>query len=145
MTLREGLAEYYRVNPGLSVPDAITSPTSAAYFHNHDCTHVVFGTHTGLLDEGINDLLTLFGVNIRALDYGKGFIVSDEAKTISKGFLNLSLIPLVWHVVRLTPKVWRHSRKMTKKWPWSPPADFLDRPLDELRAEFGIEVFRPEP
>ncbi len=144
MTLREGLAEYYRVNPGLSVPATITNETSAAYFHNHDCTHVIFGTHTGLLDEGINDMLTFFGVDIAVLDYGKGFIVTDEAKTISKGILSFSLIPLIWHVLRLTPRLWRHSRKMTQKWPWTPPPEYLDRPLNELRAEYGIEVFRPE-
>ena len=82
MTLREGLAEYYRVNPGLSDPVEINDPKSAFYFRNHDSTHVVFGTHTGELHEGINDLWTIFGVDIRLRDYAGGFFATDESKTI---------------------------------------------------------------
>ncbi len=41
MTLREGLEEYYAVNPGLSVPATIRDAKSASYFHNHDSTDLV--------------------------------------------------------------------------------------------------------
>ena len=143
-TLREGLAEYYRVNPGLVDPATIADPKSAAYFHSHDCTHVVFGTHTGPLDEGINDLYTMFGVDIRLRDYFMGFVTTAEGKTITKSLLDLSLVPLFWHTVKLVPKVWRITRSMTKKWPWRVPEALLDRPLVELRREFGIELFRFE-
>lgn len=142
MTLREGLAEYYQVNPGLSDPAKIKDETSATYFRNHDCTHVVFGTHTGLLDEGINDMLTMFGVDIRLSDYAKGFLATDEGKEITKQLINWSIFPLLWRTIKLSPKLWRHSRSMKKKWPWVPPAEIMDRPLDEIRAEYGIEVFR---
>ncbi|MGB1015058.1 MAG: hypothetical protein ACPG4T_13055, partial [Nannocystaceae bacterium] len=69
LTLREGLAEYYRVNPGLSEPAFLDHKPSATFFHRHDCTHVIFGTHTGPLDEGVNDILTLFGVKINYYGY----------------------------------------------------------------------------
>jgi hypothetical protein len=29
---------------------------------------------------------------------------------------------------------------MRKRWPWNPPDDYLDRPLGELRRDFGIRV-----
>lgn len=29
---------------------------------------------------------------------------------------------------------------MTKRWPWVPPENYLDRPLGELRREFGIHL-----
>jgi hypothetical protein len=144
MTLREGLAEYYQVNPGLSDPATIDNPASAAFFHHHDTTHVIFGTHTGPLDEGVNDMLTIFGVDVRLRDYYTGYIKTDESKSINQQFLNRSVFKLFWQTLKLTPQAWRHSRAMTKKWPWAPPAAFLDRPLDELRAEYGIEVFRPD-
>jgi hypothetical protein len=140
MTLREGLAEYYRVNPGLSEPAKISDPSSAAYFHNHDSTHVIFGTHTGILHEGINDMWTMFGVDIRVRDYIMGFFVTDEGKAITKQIAKLPIFRLLWDTAKLTPKVWRQSRLMTKKWPWSAPVEYLDRPLNELRAEFGIQV-----
>lgn len=144
MTLREGLAEYYRVNPGLSEPAKITDKKSAAYFHNHDCTHVVFGTHTGDLDEGVNDLFTLFGVDIRYRDYITGFFATAEGKSIAKHYAVLGLFLVVWRTLKLTPTIWRATRSMNKKWPWTPPEDYLDRSLKDLREEFGIEIFRPE-
>ena len=144
MTLREGLAEYYRVNPNLSDPDEIENSTSALYFRNHDSTHVVFGTHTGLLHEGVNDLWTILGVDISFREYAGGFFATDESKTITKQFDFKSMLGILWQTARLWPELWRRTRAMKKKWPWNPPACFLDRPLNELRAEFGIEVLRPE-
>ncbi len=144
MTLREGLAEYYRVNPGLSEPDHIESETSANYFRNHDTTHVVFGTHTGLMDESVNDMLTILGVEISFWDYGMGFFATDESKAISKTFVKMDVFVVLWRTLKLWPTIRRHSKAMTKKWPWNPPAELLDRSLDEIRQEYGIKPFRPE-
>ncbi|MEM6993358.1 MAG: hypothetical protein AAF721_22790 [Myxococcota bacterium] len=145
MTLREGLAEYYQVNPGLSEPSKITNRKSATYFHNHDTTHVVFGTHTGLLDEAVNDYLTFFCVDIRARDYIVGFFATDESKKIAKqSFFKLEIVRVFWRSLKLLPRIWRHRKRMTKRWPWTPPAELMDRPLAEIRAEYGIEPFRPE-
>jgi len=144
LTLREGLAEYYRVNPGLCNPAHIDDETVASYFRSHDCTHVIFGTHTGPLDEGLNDMLTMFGVDIRLLDYVKGFFSSDVAKSITKTYLNRSIFRLLWRTLKLMPRTRRMARAMTRKWPWTPPPELLDRPLREIRREYGIEVFRPE-
>jgi hypothetical protein len=35
----------------------------------------------------------------------------------------------------------RRTRRMRKPWAWNAAEAWRDRPLDELRAEFGIEVF----
>jgi len=148
MTLREGLAEYYLVNPGLSIPANLEDQKSATYFHNHDSTHVVFGTHTGSLHEGVNDLWTIFGVDIRFREYVMGFLATDQSKKISKEiaeeFGGKHGARLIWHTLKLLPELRRRTRAMTKKWPWTPSEGLLDRPLNELRAEYGIRVFQPE-
>lgn len=144
LTLREGLAEYYRVNPGLSDPATIADDKSATYFRNHDTTHVVFGTHTGKLDEVVNDLLTLFGVEVRFLDYLGGFLATDESASIAKQYADTSAFALLWRALKLVPKVWRRTRAMHKKWPWTPPPELMDRPLAEIRQQYGIEVLRAE-
>lgn len=145
MSMREGLDEYYRVNPGLSVPATIGDPKSRAYFHNHDCTHVVFGTHTGPLDEGVNDLFTLWGVDLRYRDYITGFLATDESKEIVKSYFTVGLlVRVLWQTLRLLPRVRRTCKAMSKRWPWTPPDAYLDRPLAELRAEFCIELWRPD-
>ena len=151
MTLREGLEEYYAVNPGLSVPATIRDAKSASYFHNHDSTHVVFGTHTGELHEGVNDMWTIFAVDIRFRDYAGGFFATDASVEIVKQFnaagiaSNIkSIAALLSGTLRLTPEIRRRAKAMTKKWPWTAPEAYLDRPLDTLRKEFGIAVFQPE-
>lgn len=148
MTLREGLAEYYLVNPGLSIPANLEDQKSAVYFHNHDSTHVVFGMHTGSLHEGVNDLWTIFGVDIRFRDYVMGFFATDQSEKISKEiadeFGGAKGLALIWNTLRLLPELWRRTRAMNKKWPWTPSDRLLDAPLDELRAEYGIRVFQPE-
>ena len=141
MTLREGLQEYYRVNPGLSEPNQIKDPKSAAYFHNHDCTHVIFGTHTDVLNETINDLWTIFGVQIGFWDYGAGFFATDESKEISKSAFTPRSLLEATRGLKLTGMVRRHARAMTKKWPWTPTPEMLDRRLVDLRNEYGIDVF----
>lgn len=144
-TLREGLAEYYRVNPGLVVPSTLTNAKSASFFHCHDCTHVVFGTHTGALDESVNDMLTMFGVDLRFREYLTGFAATSEAKSIFKAYASVSLLArMTWWTLKLLPKLWRTGRQMTQKWPWNPSDELLDRPLCVLRAQYNIEVFRPE-
>ncbi|HIG39444.1 MAG TPA: hypothetical protein EYQ14_02715 [Gammaproteobacteria bacterium] len=144
MTLREGLAEYYQVNPGLSDPNTIEDPVSAAYFRNHDASHVFFGTHTGVLNEAINDLLTLWGVDVPYKDYITGFTATQESKSILKQLLNISIIVTLWQTIRLIPAVRRNAKAMTRRWPWAPPDDYYERPLCDLRTEFGYQVLCPQ-
>lgn len=144
MTLREGLEEYYRVNPGLSDPATIEDPVSARYFHNHDSTHVVFGTHTGPLHEGVNDFWTFFAVDIRVSDYVRGFFATDESKKIAKDFASWDVIVQSLRSLRLVFEIRRRAKSMHAKWPWDPSEALLDRPLDQIRKEYGIRVFRPE-
>ena len=143
LTLREGLLEYYRVNPELIDPSALCDEPSAEFFHNHDCTHVMFGTHTGKLDEVANDLLTLFCVDIRIDEYYSAFMATNEFKVFAKNYTASTVLDTIRYAARLLPICWRRGRRMTRRWPWSPPEAFLDRRIDELRAEFGIKVLRP--
>lgn len=144
MTLEEGLAEYYRVNPNLNPPHEIDDEESARWFRSHDTTHVIFGTHTGDLDEACNDMLTLFGVALPWREYIGGFLKTDEAKEIGQYYANTKIFSTLWGMLRLLPRIIGRSRAMTQRWPWRPaPADY-DRPLAELRAEYGIQVFHAQ-
>ena len=144
MTLGQGLAEYYRVNPGLSNPSTLTDVKSAEYFHCHDCTHVIFGTHTGVIDEIVNDLWTIYGVQIRLSQYAAGFYATAEGKKIAKKFDIPETLRATVKSLRLFPEVRRRGKAMTQKWPWVPPQGALDRPLVDIRAEYGIQVFHAE-
>ncbi|MGB1275537.1 MAG: hypothetical protein ACPG77_07295 [Nannocystaceae bacterium] len=88
---------------------------------------------------------TLFGVKINYYGYIKGFLGTTEVKSIAKSYASVSMIArLLWQTLKLTPKIRRTAKAMHKKWPWDPPEGSLDRPLAELRQEYGIILFRPE-
>ena len=139
MTLREGLAEYYRMNPNITPPDE-ASEIGELFFGSHDVTHVVFGTTTQNLDEGINDMWSMWGLDISAREYLSRGLEVPEVKALftwanmrefARDFLALP---------RYVPELWRRTRSMHKRWPWKDFEPYLDVSLAEIRREFGIEV-----
>lgn len=143
MTLAEGLAEYYRVNPGLDDPKDISDPESAHFFGLHDTTHVIFGTHTGDLNEACNDWYTLFGVELVFMDYLRGYLRTEQSKRINAYYFKWETLRVLWRGLLLLPAMRRLARGMHKKWPWQPSEKMVHTPLNELRAEYGIQVAHP--
>ena len=142
LTLREGLAEYYASNEDLIDPSATSTPEMGSYFASHDASHVAFGTSTKIEDELLNDIWTLFAVDVKYRYYvGELAKTKEEAIKVAKGIPFWGTVRgfglLVW---RFPALVWR-SRKMNKKWPWRGWEAYLDRPLDEIRREFRLKVF----
>ena len=64
MTLREGLAEYFRRNPGLMDEAALPRDLSLG-LHSHDIARVVFGCDTSLVGEVVLARWSLFRVTAR--------------------------------------------------------------------------------
>jgi hypothetical protein len=143
MTLEEGLAEYYRVNPGLDDPKNIENSESALWFRRHDTTHVIFGTHTGDLNEGCNDYYTLFGVELSFWAYLRGYAKTEQSKGITAYYVKWDTLRMLWMTLVLTLPVRRLAKAMHKKWPWHPTQEMYQTPLAKLRAEYGIQVAHP--
>ena len=144
MTLAEGLEEYFRVNPGLDDPREIEDPRAAHYFTCHDTCHVIFGTHTGDLDEGCNDTYTVFGVDLPWWQYIGGYLATEQSKSITMYYLKWETLRTIWNSILLIPAVWRLARAMKRKWPWEPTEEMYQRPINELRQEYGIQVLHPQ-
>ena len=137
-TLREALREYYAANPDLVNPEEIQDE-AAAWFTKHDATHVIFGNSTSLTDEALNDIWSLIGTEVTWKQYAD-FLKLQEGKSVLKEIG-------VWGVIKATLlavphffTVFSRVRKMKKKWPWEGVEALIDRPIDELRAEYGIEI-----
>lgn len=143
MTLEEALEEYYRVNPGLDDPKDIENPESALWFRLHDTTHVIFGTHTGDLNEGCNDWYTIFGVALPFRDYIGGYLRTEQSKSINAYYFKWDALRMFWKTLLLTLPMRRLAKSMHKKWPWQPSDKMYQTPLNALREEYGIQVAHP--
>lgn len=146
MTLREGLAEYKAANPELVEAESFDNPKTGELFACHDPCHVVFGTNTDIVQEGMTDMWTIFGssVGFKAyLAYAKEDATKDVLRDIMKQFTWWQITRDMFRSLPYFWKVWRRSKKMTKPWDFYGWRDYLDTPLDEIRRIHGIELIDP--
>ncbi len=139
MTLAEGLAEYHAAHPGLKRGDAL-SPEAQIFFHRHDAVHVVFGCSTSLPDEAVVKLASLFGTTGR-FSVLRGYALYDSLD-IYRSLALRDILTALWVAPILVPRTVARCLRQRKPWPWSDFAGLLDRPLEDLRREHGIEVVR---
>ena len=138
MTLREALEEYRTSFDGL-IEEAKVSPEEARFFRRHDLCHVVFGLDTSLRQEAMADTVTVFGVDVGFREYVANLKL-DATKDVFRG---LSKVTLFVETLRAIPSLFRcywMAPRMKKKFPWDAQEPLLDRPLDEVRQEFGIRA-----
>lgn len=140
LTLAEGLEEYYAANADAVVRPRDLPPESFALFRSHDMCHVIFGLDTTLDDEALADARTLFACDVGIRRYAAYLTEDKQAKAL---FRELGYLRGIGVTVLALPRICRaaiEAWRMTKRWPWVPPESFQDRPLVDLRHEFGICV-----
>jgi hypothetical protein len=140
LTLAEGLEEYYAANIGKIVRPRELPPESFVLFRNHDLCHVIFGLDTTLGDEALADVRTLLSCDVGYRRYVAYLAEDRQAQALFKeiGYLKSTWVTLlaVPRICRAVLEAWR----MKRRWPWTPPESFLQRPLADLRREFGIRI-----
>ncbi len=138
MTLREGLAEYFRENRALM--DGAELPRDLSLgLHSHDIAHVVFGCDTSLLGEVILVRCTLFGETGSIRPYLIELRRRETRGLFRDAFASFRLT-MLWRLVKLaSTAVWR-SLRMRARWPFEAYEPYLDQPLCEIRDRFGIRV-----
>lgn len=136
-TLAEGLREYYASRADL-VSERGLSPVAREFFRCHDAAHVVFGCSTSLDDEACVKLWSFFGTTA-----GLGLIRAYALPESQEVYTTLALRDIVSTALRslvIVPVVLWRCLRMRKRWPWKEFESQLDRPLTEIRAEYGIEL-----
>ena len=111
------------------------------WFLNHDATHVIFGTPPfDIKGESLNDVWTIFGSTVTLKEYSEFFKFTTANKVFNsyggKVSVFLSVIPLIPGCIR----VFIHTRKMTKKWPWKVTEELLAKKVGDIRKEFNIQL-----
>jgi hypothetical protein len=139
-TLADGLEEYYAANAGKVVRPRDLPPESVALFRSHDICHVVFGLNTTLDDEALADVRTLLSCDVGVRRYATYLATDKQAQTL---FKELGYLTSAWVTLLAVPRICRatiEAFRMKKRWPWTPPESFQERPLAELRQEYGIHL-----
>ena len=138
MTLREGLAEYVRENPGLMDEGELPRDLGLG-LHSHDIAHVVFGCDTGLLGEVTLARWSLFGVTGSIRPYLTG-LRRRETRGLFRDALKGCRPRMWWPMVKLATMAIVRSLRMHERWPFAAYGPYLDQPLREIRERFGIRV-----
>ena len=141
MTLAEGIAEYYARYPGLSDVDAMP-PAAQAFFRCHDVAHVVYGCGITLPDEAVVKISSVFGTSA-GLGVLQGYRLEDSRRIYTTLDRNEVRSTILGAAV-IVPRTIARCLRQHAKWPWPQAghARWLDVPLVELRATFGIRVAR---
>jgi hypothetical protein len=143
-TLREGLAEYYHLNPHVTSPE--TQPSEfAKILLAHDVGHVIYACDTGMYDE--LRLLPLFWwtsectfqtylqmKNSPAVDVMYDDMIREKGALWLYGAVLKVLPPLIPALIQL----WFKTRKRQQLVPFLGFEALLDRSLLDIRQEFEL-------
>jgi hypothetical protein len=138
LTLREGLADYYQVHPGIRRLTSWTQPV-LNFSEPHDICHVIFSLDTNLTDEALADLRTMLGTDVGVRNYLQ-YLKNPDAKKIFRevGYFRV-LLATIAVFPRFLKALWLH-RKQRCVWPWDTSPEIFGKTLAELRKEYGITV-----
>ena len=147
LTLREGINEYkeYLVLNGKEV---LPQLKDSSIVMDHDATHVIFGLDTTLEEESLLDTWVLWCCSFHLshlMSYSKQPEIKDLYKKLFKEVGIFKFIQLLFIVFPIKLKIIFKQRKMMiKKWPFQFPEEYLDRRINELREEYGIEILKED-
>jgi len=148
-TLREGLAEYYALNPHLTLPET-QPPEFAKILLAHDVGHVIYGCDTGMYDE--LKILPLFWWTSECTF--QTYLKMKDSPAVNVMYDDLikekGVLWLYAEVFRVLPllipeliQIWLKTRKRQKLVPFLEFEPLLDRSLLDIRREFNLlQIFK---
>jgi hypothetical protein len=143
-TIRVGLAEYYDLNPNVTVPE--TQPAEfGKILLAHDVIHVIYGLDTGMYDE--LKLLPLswwtsectFRTYLKMKNSPAVDVMYDDMIR-EKGVLWLygAVLRVLPSLIPALIPIWFRTRKRQKLVPFLEFEPLLDRTLLDIRQEFDL-------
>jgi hypothetical protein len=150
-TLRNGLEEYYAVNPNITDPRELP-PAFAKILLAHDVTHIILGLDTDMYDELKLLPLCFWTSDYKFSDYLRtvqdptirpaiGIMFDDMVK--QHGYLMLfgSIFAVLPLLLPEALSMWFKTRGLRKYYPFLDYEPLLDRPLLDIRQEFSLLPF----
>ncbi len=145
-TLREGLAEYYALNPHLTPPET-QPPEFAKILRAHDVGHVIYGCDTGMYDE--LKILPLFWwtsectfQQFREMRKKNTVVIdvmyNDLIRNKSTLWLYSSILKVLPSLVPKLVSLWFKTRDRRKLLPFLEFEPLLDRSLLDIRQDYDL-------
>ena len=138
LTLRQGLSEYYASDPALLAPSHVSDEIRRGLLA-HDAAHVVFGCDTSVRGEIVLVRWSVFGAEDAVPIYLRGLRSRETRFLFADFFRKLRPATLFRGVIDGARALFR-SLRMSRRWPSLGWERYADRPLAEIRREFGIRV-----
>lgn len=150
-TLRQGLEEYYTVNPNVTDPRKLP-PEFAKILLAHDVSHIVYGCDTGMYDELKLLPLTWWTSDYKFQDYlrtRKDPTISPAIKVMYDDlikehgviWLYISILCVLPPLLPELISIWRETRQRQHFVPFLDFEPLLDCSLLEIRQEFDLFPF----
>ena len=142
LTLRQGLAEYHRYLAAIG-RKAMVDRASSRLILEHDVTprdirHGYVTRAGGWLGHLAAVRVSRSGAISVAHARLPDIKALYRALISEKGWL---LFPMLyWKCLGLKWRIIRRTRRMSKKWPFQFPEEWLDQPVAALRAQHGISI-----
>ena len=146
-TLREGLVEYYALNPHVTPPET-QPPEFAKILLAHDVGHVIYGCDTGMYDE--LKILPLFWWTSECTF--QTYLKMKNSPAVDVMYADMlaekGVLWLYSAVVRVLPRlipelilIWFKTRNRQQRLPFLEFEPLLDRSLASIRQEFDLLQF----
>ncbi|KST69639.1 hypothetical protein [Mastigocoleus testarum] len=146
-TLKEGLKEYYTVNPKVTQPDTMPSDF-AKILLAHDVSHVILGCDTNMYDELKLLPLTFWTSDFNFCEYLKhrqhpavDLMYRDMVKQHGILWLYGSILFVLPRLLPEIVVIWLKTRKFRNYYPFFDYQPWLERSLLDIRQEFGLLKF----
>ena len=141
LTLREALAEHRSHIPGLvPVPDDPVDELDEL-FAGHDTIHCLFGLGTTTAEEVRVDAYSVLASTLSLPRY-LVYVSHPVVASVIWQTTTLATLPHILVSMLRIPLIWWRSRQF-KQWDFDGWREHLDRPLVDIRAEYGIRVDGP--
>lgn len=137
LTLREGIKELRDFEEITGDVALKMGEEMQTVLNAHDAVHVVFGCDTSIQDEALAHFVMIFGTDVRISDMRKVARNKDHRKIVSAQSKK-EIFKVLLDAGSDLYRVLDLRRKMIHKWSWFGFDKHLDRPIVEIREQFGI-------
>jgi ubiquinone biosynthesis protein Coq4 len=142
MKLKDALIEHYKINPQFTPWDQFEDQVARDLIKAHDISHLLYGCDTSYNGEYCVQTWNKYGSNLNILPTQVfNYLGNKDLRSLvlptslfSYAFTHISLF------VKERGLIKKQASLMTKKWEYFQEEKYMDKTIEQIRKEFGIEI-----